>query len=162
MAQLDKSAFLAKIASLLPNNTTGQISPEDLRTLFGDASDSFLFEVGGVPILKYTVGNSYPEDAIVLSPDNRFYRATESVTAVDWAEELADEIWELVDQSGDFTLADGSITFAKLAESALDTDLGIGATANTVPTSEAVKDYVDTQIGSVNAAANLFLINNLR
>lgn len=162
MATLDKAAFVAQIANLLPDNTTGQISPADLRSLFGDAADSFLFEVGGVPVLEYTVGNVYPQNAIVLSPDFRFYRAAVSIVAADFENELAAEKWVLIDQSGDFVLADGSITFAKLAPSALDTNLGNGATSNTVPTSDAVKHYVDNQIAALNAGVNLFLINNLR
>ena len=49
MAVRDKAALEAQIAALLLNNTTGEISPADLRSVLGDVADSLAFETALVP-----------------------------------------------------------------------------------------------------------------
>jgi len=44
-----KTELSNQVTSLLPNNSSGQISPEDVRSVFTDTADSLLFWNNSVP-----------------------------------------------------------------------------------------------------------------
>ena len=57
MAQLDRSGLKAKAASLFPDNTSGDISPMDIRAVFQDMFDSFALKTeAALPSASYILG----------------------------------------------------------------------------------------------------------
>ena len=48
MAQVTRAAFAASLASLIPDNTSGDVTPEDIRSIITDLEDSAVWydEVG--------------------------------------------------------------------------------------------------------------------
>jgi hypothetical protein len=60
-----------------------------------------------------------------------------------------------------FVPDDGSITFAKLATAAVDTDLtSVSSSDDTLPTAKATKTYVDAQIGASNELSEVLTNGN--
>jgi len=49
MTKRTHTALTSHIASILPDNLTGDISPEDIREAFGDSHDSIVFWDNSVP-----------------------------------------------------------------------------------------------------------------
>lgn len=76
-------------------------------------------------------------------------------------DDLTIEVDEYTDE---LQVKDGGITYGKLNASLLDTDLTDGATANTLPTAEAVVDYVSSLgfAGTItgNGSAKEFIVNH--
>ena len=57
MAQLDRPGLKAKAASLFPDNTSGDISPMDIRAVFQDMFDSFALKTeAALPSANYILG----------------------------------------------------------------------------------------------------------
>ena len=49
MTKRTKTELASQVASLLPDNTTAEISPEDIRSVFTDVGDSLLFWDNTIP-----------------------------------------------------------------------------------------------------------------
>ena len=49
MTKRTKTQLASQVSSLLPDNTTAQISPSDIRSVFTDVGDSFAFWDSTIP-----------------------------------------------------------------------------------------------------------------